>query len=245
MAEPRQVRAPSFGRFSLPPFLPLRRKGEGGQRAAAERPAPTSIPAFNLLGNGSEPPRRHRHAVLAGTAVGALVVVSAVGWAYAWASADLAETRASYDAARVELAALDVPTAPPAEKSHVRLLEERDLRKTALASALATRVAWDRVLRELSLVIPEDVWLTSISANPQAGSTPDATGAGAGEAAPTLLVDGYTRSQRSVARVLARLSIVPAFRSVQLLGSTRTVVAKQEVFKFSLAATLKLPEQPA
>ncbi len=243
MADVRRLRAPLVARLSGSSVLslPLRRKADTGRFAG---PRGLGIPAFNLLSDGgSEPPPHGRPAAVAAAGLAALVVASGLGWAYAWASADLAETRASYDAARVKLAALDVPVAPPAEKSLVRLREERDLRKTALASALSTRIAWDRVLREVSLVIPEDVWLTSLSANVQPESAPDSASAAAA-ASTKLLVDGYTRSQRSVARLLARLSIVPAFRSVQLLGSTRTVVAKQEVFKFSLAATLKSPERP-
>ncbi len=245
----RRLRAPSIARPSLLSLSSLRLRGtaDTADRSVGDRPAGLGIPAFNLLSEtGSEPPRRHRQATVAAAAVAALVVASGLGWAYAWASADLAETRAAYDAARVNLAALDVPAAPPAEKTQVRLREERDVRKTALASALASRIAWDRVLREASLVIPEDVWLTSLSANVQPAPAPAPAAAGGGEQGSTrLMIDGYTRSQRSVARLLARLTIVPAFRSVQLLGSTRTVVAKQEVFKFSLAATLKSPERTA
>jgi len=35
---------------------------------------------------------------------------------------------------------------------------------TALSAALTSRVAWDRVFREFSLVLPDDVWLTTLSA---------------------------------------------------------------------------------
>ncbi len=208
------------------------------------------MPAFNLLPTeGQRQPLQRAHAATAGTAVGALVVLAAVGWVYALANADLAETRASYDALRNEVASLDVTAAPPAEKGRAKLIEERTQRKSALASALAKRVAWDRILRELSLVIPEDVWLASVSAKlPQTDPSAEASVESGGDAAEAstpstlLMVSGYTRSQRGVARLLGRLSLVPAFAAVHLISSTEVEIGGQKVMNFSLAASLKPPE---
>ncbi len=208
------------------------------------------MPAFNLLPTeGSRQPLQRAHAAAAGTAVGALVVLAAVAWMYALANADLAETRASHDALRNEVAGLDLTAAPPAEKGRAKLIEERTQRKAALASALAKRVAWDRILREVSLVIPEDVWLASVSAKlPESDPSGEGSAAGGGDAeaasTPTtlLMISGYTRSQRGVARLLGRLSLVPAFAAVQLISSTEVEIDGQKVMNFSLAASLKPPE---
>ena len=53
---------------------------------------------------------------------------------------------------------------------------------TVLGTALGNRIAWDRVLREVSLVLPNDVWLETMSTNggssgrgdPSAATRPDA-----------------------------------------------------------------------
>src|SRR5207302_1216483 len=59
------------------------------------------------------------------------------------------------------------------------LRAERDQRVAALAAALSQRVAWDRILRQISSILPEDVWLTSIDAQSPtadaASSTPAPT----------------------------------------------------------------------
>src|SRR5213075_2932669 len=47
------------------------------------------------------------------------------------------------------------------------VLTQREQRSLALASAIGKRVAWDRILRRMALVMPDDVWLTSL-----VGTTP-------------------------------------------------------------------------
>ena len=42
---------------------------------------------------------------------------------------------------------------------------------TALSAALSRRVAWDRIFRELSLVLPDDVWLATLSAKAPVSSS--------------------------------------------------------------------------
>ena len=71
--------------------------------------------------------------------------------------------------------------------------------RAALCGALSRRVAWDRVFRELSLVLPNDVWLATISAKaPVPSSTataPAPVAPGATIAATGFTLDGYTYSR--------------------------------------------------
>jgi Tfp pilus assembly protein PilN len=97
----------------------------------------------------------------------------------------------------------------------------------ALSAALSSRIPVDRVLRELSYVLPDDAWLTGLVANapkeedpaaaPQAGGA--RAPAGAGTAGVT--IQGATFSHDSVARVLARLSLLPSLENVRLTASAR------------------------
>ena len=78
------------------------------------------------------------------------------------------------------------------------------------------------MLREFSLVLPDDVWLTGLTAtSPTPGLTADPAAPPApGIAAKGLLITGYTYSQTSVARFLSRLQVIPELTNVQLQDST-------------------------
>ena len=62
-----------------------------------------------------------------------------------------------------ELHAIPTPDASRV-KTQTALAADKQARVSALSGALSRRVAWDRVFRELSLVLPNDVWLATISA---------------------------------------------------------------------------------
>src|SRR6266545_4866378 len=92
-------------------------------------------------------------------------------------------------------------------------------RVSALSTALSTRVAWDRVFREFSLVLPDDVWLTMLSAkSPISPSTGESSSS---STAPSqFTINGRTYSHDAVARLLSRLQVVPDLTNVQLLSSS-------------------------
>ena len=104
----------------------------------------------------------------------------------------------------------------PSEDARSR--PRRAQRVAALSSALSSRVAWDRVLRQISLVLPEDVWLTSLTSRRRADASA-ATGAVAAAGASFTLT-GATYSQSGVARFLSRLARrCPTSANVQLPSS--------------------------
>jgi Tfp pilus assembly protein PilN len=112
---------------------------------------------------------------------------------------------------------MPVPTAPSAAETALPQL--RATRVSALASALGQRVAWDRLLREVSQVVPSDVWLLTLDA--QAPAEAAAALATPGTSTQTFNVTGCTYSQDSVARFLARLEIVPDLADMTL-GKSET-----------------------
>ena len=90
------------------------------------------------------------------------------------------------------------------------LLTQREQRSLALAAAIGKRVAWDRILRHVALVMPDDVWLQSLNGIVPLDSTAATvtTPATSGALPPTptaLTIKGYTYSQDGVARLLSRL----------------------------------------
>lgn len=109
---------------------------------------------------------------------------------------------------------------------------ERDQRFTALSDAMAKRLAWDRVLREVSLVLPDDVWLSNLGAG-GAGATDAAAPTPATQA---VTFSGFTYSQESVARLLTRLALVPNLGNVKLQQSSVTAVGSQQIYGFTVLA---------
>jgi Tfp pilus assembly protein PilN len=151
-----------------------------------------------------------------------LVLISAVlAMTYLSASAGVAKKKQALAQMQAAYAAIPAPAAPPAVATD--LPKERQTRLAALASALGQRVAWDRLLREVSQVLPSDVWLLSLNALSPALTSAATAAGGAAPAAPTgFIVTGCTYSQDSVARFLSRLSIVPDLNSMTLGKSIAT-----------------------
>src|SRR5918996_2858731 len=136
------------------------------------------------------------------------------------------------DERRAELAAVEatiarLPEAPDPAVSQGILLAERSDRIRALAAALETRISFDRVLREISLVLPEDAWLTGLTATAPVNIAPAGTEVPLPPVATTgpegITIQGATYSHDSVARVLSRLSVVPSLENVRLTTSARVV----------------------
>ena len=200
--------------------------------------------AVNLLPRDHGRRRRTRaeQAPLA-VGLGLLVVVTlALSVAFLMASSKAGDKQAELDAAQRQLDILPpVPKGPtPVEAG---LAGERTARVTALSTALGRRVSWDRVLRELSLVLPDDIWLTSLSArSPASPASAAPVPVKAPGAAPTgLTVNGYTYSHESVARLLSRLFVLPDLTNVQLQSSTLARVGTQSVVQFTILADVRPP----
>jgi Tfp pilus assembly protein PilN len=150
-------------------------------------------------------------------ALGGLVAVTALtGFLAVSASSSASDAEAELQA--VEAAIATVPKAPRPVVSQDVLSQERTDRVAALAAALSSRVAFDRILRDVSRVLPEDAWLTAVT-----GATPSGEAAAPG-AAPAagegLSISGATYTHASVAQVLSRLAVLPSLDNVALESSS-------------------------
>lgn len=155
---------------------------------------------------------------------GGIAVVTVVATLVAvLASLEASDTRSRLDAVEAEIAALPEPPEPALDANS--LAQERTDRVSALAVALTDRIAFDRLLRQVALVLPEDAWLTRLDAAAQTPSAPATPGSGAGAAStddgPGVTIEGATWSHDRVAVVLARLSALPTLQDVRLTGTTR------------------------
>jgi Tfp pilus assembly protein PilN len=147
--------------------------------------------------------------VLAGC-VGTVLISALLAMMYLSASAGVAKKQRALE--QVQAAYAAIPAAASPSPVVAELPQQRQTRVTALATVLAQRVTWDRLLREVSQVVPSDVWLLNLNA--LAPSLAPANTAGT--TAQGFVVTGCTYSQDSVARFLARLAVVPDLSNMTL-----------------------------
>jgi Tfp pilus assembly protein PilN len=145
--------------------------------------------------------------------VGAVVMSAVLALMFLSASGKVAKQQRALEDAQAVYSALPLPAA--ASPAETALPQLRTTRVTALASALGQRVAWDRLLREVSQVLPSDVWLLTLDAQAPADAAA-AAAASPGASTQTFAVTGCTYSQDSVARFLARLDVVPDLTDMTL-----------------------------
>jgi Tfp pilus assembly protein PilN len=97
-------------------------------------------------------------------------------------------------------------------------------REQTVASLAHSRFDWERVLRELALVIPDDVWLVQLSGAATAGVEVDDAAEVAvdpGASGPTLAMIGCATGHEAVARFLQALKDID--------GVTRVAIGKSEL----------------
>jgi Fimbrial assembly protein (PilN) len=248
-AEPKERKSFSFSlgrkepKAPKEPKTPKEPKAPKVRKTAAKAvPPPPAVPlmrAFDLMPK-EETREKGARVGLAKIAVAllGLVLLGGLAAAYLFSGAGAMSKQGELDDLRSQLAELEVPAEEPTPGAPA-LASDGQARTTALSAALAARIAWDRVLREVSLVVPEDVWLTQLSA-----TTPNAASGGAAAPAVTtgstspnsLAAVGFAGSQESVALFLSRLESIPELTTVQLQASTRTESETGRAYSFSILA---------
>lgn len=178
------------------------------------------------------------------------VVLGVLGMTYLSARSTVGDKQAELASLHAQIAA--VPQGRrPLSAAEQQLASDRSTRVQALNAALTGRVSWDRVLRQVSLVLPSDVWLTDLSGAAPVAPTPapitatstpttpaPVTSGGSSCGSGSFCISGYTYSQESVARLLTRLAVVPSLSNVELDSSAAQGIGKQTVYQFHVHADL-------
>jgi Tfp pilus assembly protein PilN len=225
--------------------------------------------AVNLLPRETKQPRKRLTVAGQLALVAPFVVAGLLAAGYLLSTSSVNSKRSTLHALQDELASLPAPKTREPQQNPA-LASERQLRIATLGAALQSRLVWDRVFREISAVLPADVWLTTMSAQtPQTPTTvPTATTATPAPSSPTsttgttttatttaaaptpapapatgpMTFAGYTYSQEGVARLLSRLAVVPALQNVKLVSSSEATVGGQTVVTFSIEADVRPQE---
>jgi Tfp pilus assembly protein PilN len=224
------------------PKPPKERKQKAAAVAAHEAPPLPEIPlmrAFNLLPKeearqakeGAQSPMPYVLVALAG-----VLVFAALAAFYLMSGTDVTRKKGQVEDLRAELAAYQATAKDSAlDGKATTLAAERAGRRSALATALGNRLAWDRVLREIALVVPDDVRLTIIQgATPLTGAVIAPDGSGGND----LTLTGTVESHASVAEFMARLSVIPEVASVRLKEAATSTNDPSRV-AFTITASLR------
>lgn len=177
--------------------------------------------AVNLLPRDEKQPRLEGGRIPLLLAAGGVVVVTAGAFLIASSASGTADERRT-ELAAIEAALAQVPKPPGQALDQGVLAQERTDRVAALSAALTTRFSFDKLLREISFVLPQDAWLTGLKAGlPATVAQAGAPSASSSPAAQDVTIDGATYSHDSVALILSRLSVVPSLENVSLTATAR------------------------
>ena len=188
--------------------------------------------AVNLLPRDAEQARKGPQLPIVVGCAGAVLTAIVLAGGYLSASSKVGDENAKLAEVQAKIAA--VPRPAPEAPTVTSLPQERQARVAALATALAQRVAWDRILREISLVLPEDVWLRTLNATAPGPAPSTGTAVANG-----ITIEGFTYSQAGVARLLARLSVIPDLADVTLQSSTTADVAGRDIVSFTIGGNVR------
>ena len=249
--EPKAEKPPKEPKKAKEPKPPKekkeRRLGRGNKEKAVAIEAKSGPPvrdiplmhAFNLLPKEevrSEKDSKQSAIPHVIVALAGVLVFAALAAFYLSSSAAVTKKSGELDDLRGDLASLQVPEKQPQSPSGPDIDSERLARTAALSTALADRLAWDRVLRELALVLPADVRLATLDAT---APSPGSAGAATSAAVSSFRVTGTSVSQASVARLLSRLQVIPELQNVQLEFATASEDPAVPGVNFAITASVR------
>ena len=192
--------------------------------------------AVNLLpkdeGRRSGSRKAPKPVVLVAT-IGTSIVAAAFAAAFVLTSGTVSDKRGELQQRQVELTV--TPRPPKAETAErAALAGQQGPRVAAVSAALSSRIAWDRLLRLFSLVLPDDVLLKNLSVKAPSFGVPTA-----GAPPQSFSISGYSYSHDGVARLLSRLAVLPDLTNVQLQTSNLSKLGRQRVVEFAILADVR------
>lgn len=113
------------------------------------------------------------------------------------------------------------------------LKDEIDRKEGVLATALTNDVAWSKFLNDLSLIIPDDSWLTNLSLSATTGEAPSGE-----QSFGTVSFQGFVFDFPGLAGWLTRTSQIDGLTFLYLNNGTRQEMAGQEVVSFGANANI-------
>ena len=183
---------------------------------------------LNLLPDEVAAARKQRRQVI-GAGLGVLAFASVLGGGWTVRAQQVAS--ADHRAAAAEAAAARLQTKIAALSEVTNTQQGLQSKRTMVTGALADDIDFVRVLQQLASVMPDDVWLTSFSAQKGSGPVPSKV---------TFAVSSL--SQESVVRWLQQVGTIPALGELWVPSVNKTgdasANANSTVITFQSTATL-------
>jgi len=168
--------------------------------------------------------------------VGAIVVLGVMGfWGYSLHSDvnqvkdQVATASAERDELRAQLGAFQQAQARVAAQA---------VRRGAVVGLVEGRVNWERLVRDLSAVMPRQVWLTNLKGETEAAAAATAT-AGTPNTNNAVIprgihLDGFAYTQAQVALLMSRIATIPGLGEPRLATSETQDRGDRTVIHFVL-----------
>jgi Tfp pilus assembly protein PilN len=136
------------------------------------------------------------------------------------ANKDISDSKA--EKASLEAEQADAEARADALAPYAEFALRSSARRATVTSLAQSRFDWDRVLRELSLVLPDDIWLTSLGGSASAeDSTGESSALAAGLQVPTLSIQGCGTGHEAVAEFIETLEDIDGVTRVGIASSER------------------------
>ena len=177
-----------------------------------------------------------------------VAVVVALGLVFVGQNSQVADKQAELDGLTAQTAAVQQQAL--ALRPYAEIQTTRTAMTQAAKGIYDSRVPWSTILQEVSLVIPENVRLQSLSGTVPASMLPGPAVPPAPAAAATtdLTFTGTSYTHTDVAEFMTRLGLIPQLSNVQLASSTgaaatgatdTTATAVTPTVTFSVTASLR------
>jgi type IV pilus assembly protein PilN len=177
-----------------------------------------------------------------------VAVVVALGLVYVWQNRQVADKQAELDGLTAETSAVQQQAL--ALRPYAEIQTTRTAMTQAARGIYDSRVPWSTILQEVSLVIPDNVRLQSLSGTVPATMLPGpAVPPALGAAATTdLTFTGTSYTHKDVAEFMTRLGLIPQLSNIQLASSTgaaatgttgTTATAVTPTVTFTVTASLR------
>ena len=168
-------------------------------------------------------------------AVGVLGVLLVMALLYVLTANSVNDNKSKAAAAQQQADVLEAQAKQLGSFTNFSAIKEQRL--VSVISTAQGRFDWERLVRELSRVMPEDSWLQSADASVSGddSSTPSSSSSStstseAAPTGPTATLTGCTPKQRDVAQLLVRLRQMYRVSDVTLNGSTREEGSNETTF---------------
>lgn len=192
------------------------------------------LPRVNLLPPEIAEQARFRR-VQGGLGLAVVAAVGVVGLLYTGAAGSVSDAQNTLDTANSQQAALARQTAQYHDVTSV--YARTAAAQQMLVQAMGPEVRYSRFLNDLSLSIPEHVWLTDVTFNQQVAAAAAAGTAPAGGLG-TVTLNGVAYDHDDVAVWLESLATQKGYANPSLQNATESLIGSRRVVNWSTTVTL-------